>query len=62
MRLSCEKRQKNLLVYVDGWTVQNSLLYEQKLQTPLEIPIFQYPSKLKIQVDSFLTTFIVLGN
>ena len=34
--------------------VQKSLLHEEKLQKPLEIPIFQFASRLKIQVDSFL--------
>ena len=38
MRLKCKKRQ--LLVYVDGWTVQKSLLHEYRLQKPLEIAIF----------------------
>ena len=33
------KQKKNLQVYIDGWTVQKSLLHEQKLQKPLEIPI-----------------------
>ena len=62
MRLKREKRQRHLLVYVDVWTVQESLLHEQKLQKPLEIPIFQFPSRFKIQVDSFLTAFTVLEN
>ena len=62
MRLRCEKRQRHLLVYVDGWTVQKSLLHEQKLQKPLEIPIFQFPSRFKIQVDSFQTAFTVIEN
>ena len=62
MRLTCKKRQRYLLVYVDGWTVKKSLLYEQKLQKSLEIPIFQFPSRFKIQVDSFLTAFTVLEN
>ena len=61
MRLIREKRQKHLLVYVDGWTVQKScLLHKQTLQKPLEIPIFQFPSRFKIQVDSFLTAFSCL--
>ena len=62
MRLTCKKRQRNLLVYEDGWTVKKSLLYEQKLQKSLEIPIFQFPSRFKIQADSFLTAFTVLEN
>ena len=45
----------------DCWTVQKSLLLEQKLQKSLEIPIFQFPSRFKIQVDSFLI-FTVLKN
>ena len=53
MRLKCKKRQRHLLVYVDGWTVQKSLLHEHKLQKPLEIPIFQFASRFKIQADSF---------
>ena len=59
MRLKCEKRQRHLL---DGWTVQKSLLHEHKLQKHLEIPIFQFSSRFKIQVDSFLTAFTVLEN
>ena len=55
LRLKCKEMPKQTLVYVDGWTVQKSLLHEQKLQKPLEIPIFQFASRLKIQVDSFLT-------
>ena len=62
MKLKCKKKQRHLLVYVDGWTVQKSPLHEQKLQKPLEIPIFQLPSRFKIQVDSFLTAFTVLEN
>ena len=62
MRLKCKKRQNHLLVYLGGWTVQKSLLHEQKLQNPLEIPIFQFTSRFKIQVDSFLTAFTVLEN
>ena len=61
MRLKYKKRQKTL-VYVDGWTVKKSLLHEQKLQKPLEIPIFQFASRFNIQVDSFLTAFTVLEN
>ena len=34
--------KRHLLVYVDGWTIQKSLLHEQKLQKPLEIPISQF--------------------
>ena len=64
LRLKCKEMQKkkHLLVYVDGWTVQKSLLHEQKLQKPLEIPIFQFASRLKIQVDSFLTACTVSEN
>ena len=62
MKLKCKKRQRRLLVYVDGWTVQKSLLHEQKLQKPLEIPIFQFAGRFKIQADSFLTAFNVLEN
>ena len=62
MRLKCKKRRNHLLVYLDGWTVQKSLLHEQKLQNPLEIPIVQFTSRFKIQVDSFLTAFTVLEN
>ena len=32
----------------------------KSLQKPLEIPIFQFQSRFKIQVDSFLTAFTVL--
>ena len=39
MKLKCKKKQRHLLVYVDGWTVQKTLLHEQKLQIPLEIPL-----------------------
>ena len=42
LRLKCKempKKTKKTLVYVDGWTVEKSLLHEQKLQKPLEIPI-----------------------
>ena len=53
---------KHLLVYVDDWIVQKSLLHEQKLQKPLEIIIFQFVSRFKIQVDSFLTAWTVLEN
>ena len=40
--LKCKEMPKNkhLLVYADGLTVQKILLHEQKLQKPLEIPIF----------------------
>ena len=62
MRLKYKRRQGHLIVYVDGWTVQKSLLHKQKLQIPLEIPIFQFPSRFKIQVDSFQTAFTVLEN
>ena len=42
LRLKCkEMPKKHLLVYVDGWTVQRILLHEQKLQKPLEIPIYK---------------------
>ena len=61
MRLKCKKRQKTL-VYGDGWSVKKSLLHEQKLQKPFEIPIFQFASRFNIQVDSFLTAFTVLEN
>ena len=56
------RKDRYLLVYVDGWTVLKSLLHEQKSQKPLEIPIFQFASRFKIQVDSFLTAFTVLEN
>ena len=56
------KDKRHLVVYVDGWTVKKSLLHEQKLQKPLEIPIFQFESRFKIQADSFLTAFNVLEN
>ena len=36
IRLKVKKRQRQLLVYVDGWAVQKNLLHEQKLQKPLE--------------------------
>ena len=62
MRLKCKKRQRHLLVHVDGWTVQKSLLHEQKLQKALEIPIFQFANRFKIQVDSFQAAFTVLEN
>ena len=32
------------------------------MQNPLEIPIFQFASKFKIHIDSFLTAFTVLKN
>ena len=54
------KDKRHSLVYVDGWTVQKSLLYEWRLQKPPEIPIFQFAGRFKIQVDSFLTAFTVL--
>ena len=54
--------KKHLLVYVDGWTVRKSLLHEQKLQKPLEISNFQFASRLKIQVDSFVAASTVLEN
>ena len=57
-----EMQKKHLLVYVDGWTVHKSLLHEQKLQKPLEIPNFRFANRLKVQVDSFLTTGTVLEN
>ena len=41
---------------------KKSLLQKQKLQKPLEIPIFQFPSTFKIQIDSFLTAFTILEN
>ena len=52
LRLKCKEmpKKKHLLVYVEGWTVQ-SLPQQQKLQKSLEIPNFQFTSKLKIQVD-----------
>ena len=62
MKLKCKKKQRHLLIYVDNGTVKKSPLHEQKLQKPLEIPIFQLPSRFKIQVDSFLTVFTVLEN
>ena len=62
MRLKCKKIQRHLLVHVDGWIVQKILLHEQKLQKPLEIPIVQFLSRFKIQLDSFLTAFTVLEN
>ena len=61
LRLKCKKWQKTL-VYIDGRTVQKSLPYEQKLQKPLEIPIFQFASGFKIRVDSFLTACNILEN
>ena len=62
MTLKCENRQRHLLLYVDGWTGQKSLLHEQKLQKPLVIPVFQFPSRFKAQIDSFLTAFTDLEN
>ena len=62
MRLKREKRQRHLLEYVDVCTVYESLLNEQKFQKLLEIPIFQLPSRFKIQVHSFLKAFTVLEN
>ena len=56
------KDKRHLVVYLDAWTVKKSLLHEQKLQKPLEIPIFQFASRLKIQADSLLTAFNVLEN
>ena len=47
---------------VDDWTVQKILLYEQKLQSLLKISNFKFASRLKIQVDSFLTASTVLEN
>ena len=35
---------------------------KKKLQKPLEISTFQFSSRLKIQVDSFLKAFTVLVN
>ena len=60
LRLHCKempkkkKKKLKLLVYVDGWTDQKSLLHEQKLQKPLEIPIFQFASRRYIFTFSFL--------
>ena len=48
MRLKCKTRQRHLLEYVDGWTVEKSLQHEQKLQKPLDIPIFQLDSRFKL--------------
>ena len=63
LRLKCKKWQKTLtLVIEDGWTVPKSLLHELKMQKSLEIPIFQFGSRLKIQVDSFRTACPVLKN
>ena len=65
LRLKCkEMPKKYLLVYEDGWTVQKSLLHEQKLQKPLlEIPMFQFASRLKIQeVGSFLTVIYYISS
>ena len=63
LRLKCkEMPKKHLLVYVDSWTVQKSLLHEQKLQKPLEIRIFQFASRLKIQADPVLTACTVSEN
>ena len=56
------KDKRSSLVYVDGWTVQKSLLHGQKLQNLLEIPIFRFSNRFKIQVDSFLTAFTVSEN
>ena len=62
MKLKCEKRQRHLVVNVDGWNIQKSLLHEQNFQKHLEILIFQFLSRFKIQVDSFLTASTVLEN
>ena len=63
LRLKCKKWQKTLTpVIEDGWTVPKSLLHELKMQKSLEIPIFQFGSRLKIQVDSFRTACPVLKN
>ena len=64
LRLRCKEMPKKTLtsIYVDGWTVQKSLLHEQKLQKPLEMPIFQFASRLKIQVNSFQTACTVSEN
>ena len=40
--------------------IKKTILDEQKLQGPLEIPNFQIASRLKIQVDSFLTASTIL--
>ena len=56
------RKYRHLLVYLDVWIVQKSLLYEQNLHKPLEIPIFQFRSRFKIQFDSFLTAFTALEN
>ena len=31
MRLKCEKRQRHLLVYVDGWTIQKKSATKTKV-------------------------------
>ena len=40
--------------------IKKTILDEQKLQGSLEIPNFQIASRLKIQVDSFLTASTIL--
>ena len=58
-----KKDKRHLLVYICRWLdCSKSLLHEQKLQNPLEIPIFQFASRFKIHIDSFLTAFTVLEN
>ena len=48
MKLKCEKRQRHLVVNVDGWNIKKSLLHEQNFQKQLEILIFQFLSRFKI--------------
>ena len=62
LRLKCkEMPKKKTLTSICRW-LQKSLLHEQKLQKSLEIPIFQFSSRLKIQADSFLTACTVSEN
>ena len=44
---------KTLVVHVGGYTVQSSLLREQNLQKPLQIPKFELSKLTQVEVDYF---------
>ena len=53
---------KTLVVHVGGCTVQSSLLREQNLQKPLQIPKFELSKLTQVEVDSFLSACLFLEN
>ena len=62
LRRKCKEMPKTLTSICRWLNCSKNPLHEQKFQKPLELTIFQFANRLKIQFDSFLTACTVLGN